>query len=462
MPRNTACAICVLAVAVFSLSALADAVVTFPDPGLEAAIRAAIGKPTGDILESDLVGITTLYANNRAISTLAGIEHCVNLQWLHLYNNQISVLAPLSALTALNWLGLYNNQISNLAPLAGLTMLKWLYLHNNQISALAPLSALTALNWLSLYNNQISNLAPLAGLTALTELDLYNNQISDLAPLAGLTALTTLRLYNNRISNLAPLAGLTALSWLILWNNQISDLAPLAGLTALSGLSLGGNQISDLAPLVLNSGIGSGDAIDVRWNNLCLDCASGKDRTDLNLLLARGASVDYEPQTACRGEDSGAVFRVDPCGDVMSDASFYGFAFEFGAADLAEWVQVTGSVEAGDVLELDPSLGQAYREAETRCSDLVAGVVSTQPGVTLGVSSLPGPQALLALSGIVPVKVTNEGGPIRPGDLLVSSSTPGYAMRWAGDGPCPCALVGKALEPFDGERGTVLVLLTAH
>ena len=58
--------------------------------------------------------------------------------------------------------------------------------------------------------------------------------------------------------------------------------------------------------------------------------------------------------------------------------------------------------------------------------------------------------------------MTNEGGPIQPGDLLVSSSTPGYAMRWAGDGPCPCALVGKALGPMMEESGTILVLLTSH
>jgi hypothetical protein len=146
----------------------------------------------------------------------------------------------------------------------------------------------------------------------------------------------------------------------------------------------------------------------------------------------------------------------------MSDASFYGSAFNLGAADVAEWVQVTGSVEAGDVLELDPSLAQSYRQAQTPCSDLVAGVVSTQPGITLGASTVGPQQALLALSGIVPVKVTNEGGPIQPGDLLVSSSTPGYAMRWAGPEPCPCALVGKALEPMADERGTILVLLTAH
>jgi len=70
--------------------------------------------------------------------------------------------------------------------------------------------------------------------------------------------------------------------------------------------------------------------------------------------------------------------------------------------------------------------------------------------------------ALLALIGIVPVKVTNENGPIQPGDLLVTSSTPGHAMRWDPDVGSPCNLVGKALEPLEEETGIILVLLTAH
>lgn len=157
-----------------------------------------------------------------------------------------------------------------------------------------------------------------------------------------------------------------------------------------------------------------------------------------------------------------AVFRVDPIGRVFADGAVLGSQFLTGSADVAEWVQVTGFVEDGDVLELDPTIGQAYRLSQTRCSSLIAGVVSTQPGVTLGAGVVGPQQALLALSGIVPVKITNEGGPIQPGDLLVSSSTPGYAMRWAGSEPCPCALVGKALEPMADERGVINVLLTAH
>jgi hypothetical protein len=156
-------------------------------------------------------------------------------------------------------------------------------------------------------------------------------------------------------------------------------------------------------------------------------------------------------------------------GNVLSDSAYYGQSFESGAADVAEWVPVTEPVEPGDVLELDPGNPGQYRKAREQCSDLVAGVVSSDPGVILGSepqtsdSGLPAPdRALLALIGIVPVKVTDEGGPIQPGDLLVTSSTPGYAMRWSGPESCPCALVGKALEPMSDEKGVILLLLTAH
>jgi hypothetical protein len=157
-----------------------------------------------------------------------------------------------------------------------------------------------------------------------------------------------------------------------------------------------------------------------------------------------------------------STFRVTPSGEVRADGSFSGAGLFSGSADVAEWAPVSERVEAGDVLELDVVHSGAYRPSQTPCSSAVAGVVSTQPGMVLGGTDPAEGYALLALSGIVPVKVTNEGGPIQPGDLLVSSSTPGYAMRWAGDGPCPCALVGKALEPMTEERGLISVLLTAH
>ena len=160
-------------------------------------------------------------------------------------------------------------------------------------------------------------------------------------------------------------------------------------------------------------------------------------------------------------EESPSVFRVGNTGNVFTDSFFHAQVFVTGNADVAEWIEIPEAVEPGDVVELDPSRCGTYRLSRAACSTLVAGVVSTAPGITLGGNG-GGSRALLALVGIIPVKVTNEGGPILPGDLLVTSSTPGRAMRWAEPGPCPCSLVGKALEPMTDERGVILVLLTAH
>ena len=183
-------------------------------------------------------------------------------------------------------------------------------------------------------------------------------------------------------------------------------------------------------------------------------------------LVVQGENADATYPSAA---GTASVFRITKEGNVHADGAYYGQSFEAGSADVAEWVSVSEPVEPGDVLELDPDNPSHYRKARGPCSDLVAGVVSTDPGFVLGSSpatedsglSTPN-RALLALLGIVPVKVTDEGGPIQPGDLLVTSSTPGYAMRWSGLESCPCALIGKALDPLGGKTGIILVLLTAH
>ncbi len=161
-------------------------------------------------------------------------------------------------------------------------------------------------------------------------------------------------------------------------------------------------------------------------------------------------------------DDTAAVFRVAADGDTHADGSVHGAQFQTGAADVAEWVQVSEPLEPGMVVELDPTSALTYRPSRTACSSLVAGVISTEPGVEMGRADLSSQTALLALVGIVPVWVTDEGGPIQPGDLLVSSSTPGHAMRWDGSGSCSCTLVGKALEAMADTHGIILVLLMAH
>jgi len=227
----------------------ADTVVVFPDPGLNASIHDAIHKPSGDIYQADLDGLTTLNATSKGISDLTGLEHCTNLTGLVITVNNISDISALSGLTKLNDLSLDGNQISNIFALASLTNLQKLYLNNNQISDISALSVLTDLTHLDLEQNQISNISALSGLTNLATLDLYGNQISDISALSGLTNLTFLWLSNNNISDISALSGLTNLTQLRLGNNQISNISVLSGLTNLTQLWLGYNQISNISAL---------------------------------------------------------------------------------------------------------------------------------------------------------------------------------------------------------------------
>jgi internalin A len=267
--------------------------VTFPDANLEAAVREAIGKPTGSIYDSDLEGLTSLNASNRNITDLTGLEYCTNLWVLRLSYNQIIGITPLDNLTSLTNLDLYGNQISNILPLANLTSLGILNLGRNQISNISPLSNLTSLVELYLWSNQISDLSPLANLTSLRILGLYGNQISDLSPLADLANLTNLFLQDNQISDLSPLQNLTSLTELNLSSNQISDLSLLADITSLTYLYLGSNQISDLSPL---SGLTSLTELNLSGNNQISDLSPLSGLTSLaKLYLWSNQISDISP-----------------------------------------------------------------------------------------------------------------------------------------------------------------------
>ncbi len=309
-------------------------VVAFPDPKLEAVIRQAIHKPTGDILDSDLLGLETLNAPSAGIACLSGIEHCVNLIGLELSNNQIADVSPLSNLTGLVFLYLNDNQVTDVRPLSNLTSLLLLLLQVNQIADVSPLSSLAGLMWLDLSDNPIVNVSPLSGLTQLTELWLASNRIADVSPLAGLTGLEALSLSDNQIADVNPLAGLTDLTKLRLdWNqivdvnplsrlrnlmvlnlsgNQVADLDPLSGLTALHHLYLSSNQVREIDSLLANSGLGAGDEILLFGNPLSLRACA-----EIRVLEARGAMVDHDPCNA----DGPVRHTADLNGDGLIDLS---------------------------------------------------------------------------------------------------------------------------------------------
>jgi hypothetical protein len=128
--------------------------------------------------------------------------------------------------------------------------------------------------------------------------------------------------------------------------------------------------------------------------------------------------------------------------------------------DYAESIDVTGdhvNYAPGDVLLIDPDAPGKFVKSAEPYSTRVLGVYSTKPG-TLGrrqTTPKSPDEVPMAMVGIVPIKVSAENGPIRPGDLLVSASTPGYAMKGTDRPRMLGAIIGKAMGSLDSGTGLI-------
>jgi hypothetical protein len=156
-----------------------------------------------------------------------------------------------------------------------------------------------------------------------------------------------------------------------------------------------------------------------------------------------------------------------------SGKAFFNGGEQTGGADYAESMQAsvnTKTLTPGDVLAIDPRHGNEVRLSDSPDSQLVAGVYSTKPSVlAIGNHNIDDSLAgnvPVAMLGVVPTKVSAENGAVKPGDLLTTARTPGYAMKAksvivSGVTLYPTgAILGKALQPLRGGRGVIGVLVT--
>jgi len=121
-------------------------------------------------------------------------------------------------------------------------------------------------------------------------------------------------------------------------------------------------------------------------------------------------------------------------------------------ADLAEKYHADAVYEVGTVLVIGGD--NEVTVSTTRGDKAVAGVVSTNPAYMM--NSEAGPDEThpyIALKGRVPCKVV---GPVKKGELLVTSAHPGYACS-ATPSDDSNAVLGKALEDFFGDFGVIEV-----
>ncbi|HEV7767362.1 MAG TPA: hypothetical protein VGQ76_20340 [Thermoanaerobaculia bacterium] len=151
-------------------------------------------------------------------------------------------------------------------------------------------------------------------------------------------------------------------------------------------------------------------------------------------------------------------------GESYFDGTVTGTNIRAHYQDVAEWVPSTTDLTPGTVVTLNTTRNNEVMASASSYDTTVAGVVSAQPGISLGIEG-PGMEQV-ATTGRVKVRVDARDRAIRVGDLLVTSDIPGTAMR---SEPMdingrkfhqPGTIIGKALEPLEGGMGEILVLLS--
>lgn len=158
--------------------------------------------------------------------------------------------------------------------------------------------------------------------------------------------------------------------------------------------------------------------------------------------------------------------------------------------DIAEYIYDRyQNTEPGDVLIVAPDSEETVMKSNKAFDTSVIGIVTTNPHLVIGADLVDSQENSLdedrgvtkiALTGRVPVKVTDENGPIKPGDYLTTSSKEGYAMKWslldlsdvkdfeelkvviAENERRSKAIVAKALGTLDSAEGVVIALVASQ
>jgi len=158
------------------------------------------------------------------------------------------------------------------------------------------------------------------------------------------------------------------------------------------------------------------------------------------------------------GNGNAAVFKANGSNVARIDKTGKGFfngGTQNSGADIAEAFDVAGNLkeyEAGDVLVISTDKDRTVEKSNKAYSTLVAGVYATRPGVLLTEENIDDDlknKVPMGVVGVIPTKVCLEGGVIKRGDLIVTSSVSGVAMKADPDKVKIGQVIGKALQDYN-------------
>ena len=138
-----------------------------------------------------------------------------------------------------------------------------------------------------------------------------------------------------------------------------------------------------------------------------------------------------------------------------------------GGSDLAESFEINSNLELkpGMVVSIDPYNPGKLIVSNSEYDTKVAGIISGANGINTGLilnqkDTISDGEYPVALTGRVYCYVDASENAIAPGDLLTTSTTPGYAMKAIDTEKLYGSVIGKAMTALQkGEKGMVLVLV---
>jgi hypothetical protein len=207
-----------------------------------------------------------------------------------------------------------------------------------------------------------------------------------------------------------------------------------------------------------------------QWSN-------GSDGWGLRVKDAAGTNLVDLGTESNDGNRHGSLKLMNSGGDVAIelDTSYNGMGRVIcdevqvmGGADLCERFDIralNALAAAGTVVCIDPhrvgGLVVSTRAVDTSVVGVISGAGGIRPGISLGQRDAEEADGRwpVALTGRVWVKCDASTRPIKPGDLLTTSSVEGHAMSARGLKSTQGAVIGKAMSGLDSGTGLVLMLI---
>ena len=226
-----------------------------------------------------------------------------------------------------------------------------------------------------------------------------------------------------------------------------------------TGLSLSGNVVSAInttANITTTANISGGNLIGT------IATASQTNITSVGTLGSLSVTGNITSGNLITAGTTGTLTvnnithtGTNAVGNIGSSSSYFNQVFATATtalyADLAEKYAADAEYPAGTVLTFGGSaeVTQSSVDGDRR----IAGVVSAAPSYLMNAGLESEHVATVALQGRVPCRVT---GTVRKGDMMVSA---GNGSARAEDNPQLGSVIGKALENFDGDSGTIEVVV---